>query len=399
MNADDVYVMSPMEIAWGYVFGHEPIANEPTDSGQQADPRRTLERILRDALRRTPCGVAFSGGRDSSLVLAVATHVARREGLSDPIAVTKVYPDVPESEESEWQELVLRHLGLRDWQRITIRDELDLLGPLATRNLRQHGVLWPPTVHGDQPVLESVRGGTLIDGEGGDEILDTRDHRIGSVTNVLRRPRPIQRRRVKSALAALAPAPLRRREVRRQLDSPSLPWLRPDARNALIVEACERVSSSPLSFAKSVRRVPYRRSQRLLRRNRVILAREHDVEIKSPLLDPDFVESIARVGGTLGNLDRTTTLRNLAPDLLPDAVLARESKALFGGAFWGRHVRNFAEQWRGDGLDDEMVDASELRRLWLSDDHHALTSALVQAAWIAGTTIDGSETASDRTPS
>src|SRR4029078_13541118 len=119
-----------------------------------------------DAVRRAPCGVAFSGGRDSSLVLAGATHVARREGVPDPVPVSRVFPDVAESEEHTWQETVVRHLGLDDWHRITIRDELDVVGPIPTPVVPQHGVLWPPTLAGDVPLVEVVRGGSMMDGEG-----------------------------------------------------------------------------------------------------------------------------------------------------------------------------------------------------------------------------------------
>ena len=51
------------------------------------------------ALRRPPCLVSFSGGLDSSALLAVATAVARREGLDDPVPATLVVPGSPESDE------------------------------------------------------------------------------------------------------------------------------------------------------------------------------------------------------------------------------------------------------------------------------------------------------------
>ena len=107
------------------------------------------------ALERPPCGVAFSGGRDSSLVLAVAVHVARREGLPEPIPITRVFPDVSESDEQLWQERVVRHLGLREWHRVTVHDELDVMGPHATAHLREHGIVWPPTIAGDAPAART----------------------------------------------------------------------------------------------------------------------------------------------------------------------------------------------------------------------------------------------------
>ncbi len=161
--------MTRTEIAFGYLFGHTGVL-EPPDR-LNPTPREALERVISLALRRPPCGVAFSGGRDSSAVLAVATHVARRDGLAEPIPITKVFPGVKDSQESEWQEAVLHHLGLEEWQRVVLTDELDLVGPLAGAHLVDHGVVWPPTVHGDAPVVELLRGGSLLDGEGGDEVL------------------------------------------------------------------------------------------------------------------------------------------------------------------------------------------------------------------------------------
>ena len=178
-DEQQLYVMRPLEIAACVVTGHDGTL-APSASGER-DPRRALELVVLEALQRPPCGVAFSGGRDSSAVLAVAVHVARREGLAEPIPITKVFPDVPTTEEQSWQERVIDHLGLDDWQRVVIHDELDLLGPLATANLVDHGVVWPPTIHGDRPVVDRVRGGSLIDGEGGDEVLGVTAHRIAPI--------------------------------------------------------------------------------------------------------------------------------------------------------------------------------------------------------------------------
>ena len=170
VSDQSLYVMTPTEIAWGYLVGYTG-SLPPASEGAPTEPRLTLERVIRRS-STPPCGVAFSGGRDSSAVLAVATHVARRDGLPDPVPITRVFPEAPATDETEWQELVVRHLGLRDWIRLQLTDELDLLGPLATPRLREHGVLWPPTLHGDIPLLEPVaQGGSLIDGEGGDEVF------------------------------------------------------------------------------------------------------------------------------------------------------------------------------------------------------------------------------------
>lgn len=378
--------MTKTEVAFGYPFGHDGTL-APSDHPTYT-PRQALEHVIAAALRRPPCGVAFSGGRDSSAVLAVATHVARREGLADPVPITKVFPDVIESEESEWQETVLRHLGLRDWQRVVLTDELDLVGPSAAAHLLAHGVVWPPTVHGDAPVTDLVRGGSLLDGEGGDEVLGVAAHRVAPATHLVRAPRPIRRQRITAALLAVSPAPVRTHWIRNQIRAQDIPWLRPGARDALASAMQQTERDAPLSFAASVRAVPRRRSQVIMSQNRRALARRHDVDISSPLLHPEFVHALARDGGVLGPIDRTAALRALVPDLLPDAVLTRSTKALFGGVFWADHTRAFVEGWTGEGLDDELVVVDELRRLWQSDRHNALTSALLQSAWLATSAPD-----------
>ena len=72
------------------------------------EPSAALERAVLPALLRPPCVVSFSGGRDSSLVLAAAVAVARSEGLAAPIPITVRFPASAESDEQEWQERVVR---------------------------------------------------------------------------------------------------------------------------------------------------------------------------------------------------------------------------------------------------------------------------------------------------
>jgi asparagine synthase (glutamine-hydrolysing) len=159
-------------------------------------------------------------------------------------------------------------------------------------------------------------------------------------------------------------------------------WLRPAALESMAEAMAGVEAHQPLSFAASVRMVPRRRTQTFALRNRRILAGPREVGIRCPLLDPDVVDALARDGGVLGRGDRTTVLRSLVADLLPDAILARTTKAEFGGAYMSVHTRSFAADWSGDGVDHDLVDAAELRRLWLSEDRIAPTAALLQAAWL-----------------
>ena len=130
-----------------------------------------LEEVMLPALRRPPAVVSFSGGRDSSAILAVATDVARRHGLDDPVPAIMRFPDAPATDETEWQELVLGHLGIRDPDVIELRDELDALGPTASAILDRRGVRWPGNAYLHEPVLERASGGSLLTGLGGDELF------------------------------------------------------------------------------------------------------------------------------------------------------------------------------------------------------------------------------------
>ncbi len=378
-----LYVMQPVEVLCGYVFGYA--TPEPSDSGHtDADPRQVLEEIVRRALLRAPCGVAFSGGRDSSTVLAVATHVARRDGLPEPIPITRVFPGVPGAEELEWQELVIRHLGLDNWHRVELTDELDLIGELAAPRLLEHGVSWPPTGHGDIPLLEPLSpGGSLLDGEGGDVVLGVTAHRVAPVTTLLRSPRPLRWSRLRSAGGALAPTRIRASHITRGYHDKGFSWLRPEVEDALVRFLGSSAAAEPLSFAASVRMAPHTRSDTLWAHNRQFFADQRGVRFTSPLLDPRFVEALARDGGWLGRGDRAAVLRRLVPDLLPDAILTRTSKASFGGAFLARPTREFAARWTGEGLDANLVDPDELRRIWQRGEGSFLVAALLQTAWLA----------------
>jgi asparagine synthase (glutamine-hydrolysing) len=279
--------------------------------------------------------------------------------------------------------LVIRHLRLRDWELVSIDDELDLVGPLATANLVEHGVVWPPMIHGDIPVLERLGGGTLIDGEGGDEVFGVAAHRIAPVSRLLRTPRPMHWHRVRRALGALAPGWLRARHVLRQMNRQPMPWLRPAAHAALAADLAELEHATPLSFQASLRLVPGRRAQVLGARNRRYLARLHGVDVSSPLLHVAVVDALARSGGIIGQGDRSAVLRSLFPDLLPDSVLGRTTKATFNAAFWGRHTRAFAESWSGGGVDADLVDPEVLRGIWVSEERQPITAALLQQAWLS----------------
>ena len=379
---DSMYVMTPMEVVLGWVDGWvDPPRESPIDEPIPG-PRAALEREILAALRRPPCGVSFSGGRDSSAILAVAVDLARREGLPAPIPITKVFPDAPETDESTWQELVIGHLGVEDWVRLTLHDELDLVGPLATSLLVRYGAVWPPLLHSNMPMLEVVRGGSLLTGEGGDEVLGVDAHRIAPITRMIRTPLAVRRRHVVPIAESIAPA---RWRARQQLNDPDADqrWLRPPAVEVLRQIVLEEERRKPLGFAASVRSWRLERGVDLAEQNEQLLASEYDVALIQPLAGHPVIEALARDGGRLGRGFRTTNLRRLVGDLLPDAVLTRTSKVDFDTTFMTHPTSEFAERWSGEGLDAELVDVELLRDIWRSDERPGLSDPLLQAAWLA----------------
>jgi hypothetical protein len=91
--------LASLEVATGIVLG---VDTPLVDEGPRRTPAEAIEAVLRPALERAPCLVSFSGGRDSSAVLASATDLARREGLPLPIPATNRFPDAPGSDEAVW---------------------------------------------------------------------------------------------------------------------------------------------------------------------------------------------------------------------------------------------------------------------------------------------------------
>ena len=222
-------VLTPLEVASSLVLGSVEGGRRST---VEADPRAAMERALVEPLRRGPCLVSFSGGRDSSAVLAVATAVARREGLAPPIPATLRFPTASDTAETEWQESVVSHLGLDDWIRLEATDELDCVGPVATAALARHGLLWPSNAHFHTPLFAHAHGGSFLTGIGGDEMLGpSRWLHARRVLAGQVRPRP---RDVLAVAFALAPPRVRRLVTRRRMRAP-FPWLRDD-----VVEHLER---------------------------------------------------------------------------------------------------------------------------------------------------------------
>jgi asparagine synthase (glutamine-hydrolysing) len=372
--------LSSLEIACGLVFGVEqPELRLPR--GIAETPVAALERVILPALRRPPCLVSFSGGRDSSAVLAVATRLARRERLPLPIPATNRFPSVETSDESGWQERVVVHLGLSDWVRLEFDDELDCVGPYATRVLRRHGLLWPFNAHFHAPLLERARGGSLLTGVGGDEAFSPPSWL--RATRVLSgRAWPVPRDVLRVGFA-LAPRRVRRRVIRRRAPGGMFAWLREPVRRHVLDLWADEASTEPLRWR---RRCGWWLSLRYVRlgiKSVGLLAADEDVLVQHPLASAELAAAMAAlsVGRRFGG--RSAAMLALFGDMLPEDALKRQSKASFDRAFWSTHSQILLERWNGEGVDRSLVDLEALRRVWSGTDPDPRSFTQLQAAWLA----------------
>ncbi len=379
------YRMNDWEVLVGFVRPTPPIRPRPLPPTGPT-PRAALEEVLAAELVKGPCFVSFSGGRDSSALLAVALDVARRRGLPEPVALTLRYPGNADTEEASWQQLVIDRLCPKVWEIVAVdREAAEFLGPEGTASLRAHGLLWPPALHLETAWMGRASGATVITGEGGDEIFGA--HRATSLQLLLRSLRE-QRGDVRPALRKLAreaaPARIRLPSARRRIAGAGhLTWLRPPLRDQALDDLACIAAGEPWSWSETVRAYARTPALRLGLANRDWLATSFGARFAHPYLEPTFVDAVARQGGRLGYVDRTEAMRRLFGDLLPDALLARTTKASFNTAFHGDATRAFARSWDGSGVDPDIVDVEVLRSSWLAERVHPGTTPLLQAAWLA----------------
>lgn len=376
-------VLSDEDVIAGHPFGRAP--GLPMPAAVHHDPRAALRAALLPALHRPPCVVAFSGGRDSSVLLAVASRIAAEEGLDRPVAHTFRYPGDPDAEESKWQEAAMAHLAERrlrpEWTRTEIVDELDLVGPVMEPLLRESGTpLYPPALAPTVVLTRIASGGSLVTGNFGDEVLG--NHRAGVLRAVWRRRARGMARSDWSATAfAISPGPLRRRIVARQDGGNA--WLRPPARTRVAVLNARADADLPLRWDRSVRAVMATRAATIGWQTRRWIAEQEGCSLVEPFGTPEFVECWARFGGRRGGPTRTGAVRLLSGSLLPQDLVVRRGKAVFNRSRFGPASRRFAQGWDGSGVDHSAVDAERLRQEWLADAPSSATALLLQQAWLA----------------
>jgi asparagine synthetase B (glutamine-hydrolysing) len=370
--------LTPLEIASGLPLGFEAEPPPLPVVPDGVEPLAAFEDAVRAALERPPCVVNFSGGRDSSAVLAVAARIARREGLPSPVPVTLRFSEASGPSEARWQEAVVRFLRLGEWVRLEVGEEIDYVGPVARRLLLRHGVLHPPVTPLFWLPLELARGGSLLTGLGGDAIAGgwLPPHFAQALAGRVR-PRP---RDLRALAYSLAPKPGRRAAMRFLLTRP--PWLRQRARRAFVRLRAKELASRPVRWDRFLAWEVGQRGSRAFEATLSILAADVDAVVAHPFHDRRFVAALAGAGGARGIGDRTTVMRALFSGDLPDDVLARWDKSHFAFAYFRGHTREFARRWEGGGVDANLVDPEVLRSAWLLKIVDARSALALQAAWL-----------------
>lgn len=370
-----------LEAAVGVPLGLRRRALTP-EGLQNGSARTAIEALFDQAIAAANgrAAVMFSGGRDSSVVLALATASCRRLGAPDPVAVTAVYPGDEAADEDSWQRLVMRHLDLQAHRRIVVTDQRRALSERARSSMTKRGSLWPPAVHTQDLFFEVAPRSALFTGEGGDGILEQR--RVTPVTLVRQDAPRVRASLALAALDALVPnAPHALGAIAARLATWELPWIRASARPR--IAQLDTVHRGPLHWGSATLFILKYRSIELLSHNTCKVAADWGVDLYHPLIEPSFVAALAEQGGAWGYRGRTDMFRRLFGDLLPDKILARQSKAAFNESRWGDDERDFASSWSGEGLVPSVIDVEALRAQWLSPRPHPAAIGLVQDAWLA----------------
>jgi Asparagine synthase len=371
--------LTRLEVITGWTAGIDPRAPDIAEAEPQDHPVVALERALLPAVAAPPCYVAFSGGRDSSVLLALATRVARSGGFEDPIPLTMRFRGVPEGEESAWQLNVVKHLRLEDWKVVQQDADIDLVGEQWQRSVSDTGLQWPPSAHGLLPLQRAASGGSFVHGDGGDQVFAGWSR--AAIIDAVARRRRLRLRDALGLIRAYGPPPMRRAIETRLAPTPA-PWLVPAARRAWAAHQGRAHAAEPRTWPAFLRWTRRERATFLMLETLERQSRLAGTTLITPFWDAAFLQALGRWGGRLGQGRRTALMLGMFSGVLPDHVLKRTTKAHFTRAFFNEPTRGFARGWDGPVPEPDVVMREPLRAAWLSDLPPNTSALLLQASWL-----------------
>ncbi|MDV6304439.1 asparagine synthase-related protein [Rhodococcus cerastii] len=380
--------LTDREIAYGFPIGS---AESEIRKGQplrrrrpQSSPIEILDRILMEALSKTPCVIAFSGGRDSSLLLARAAMVAKKHGLPRPVALTHRYPaEDTDAQETEWQNRVIDHLRLLDlpleWVINDVSTEFDILGKPLTNLLAANGrPFYPPASGSTLFDCKFASGGSVVTGEFGDELFgSSRSYRFRRAVSAFRLSEP---KTIKGVVRPLLRT-MRAVDVDEITQLTGVSWLTTEER-ALFLQDTKRAVDDSFGWRGEVRRKLTLRNLDVFVETRDRIAELFDCLAVDPFLDYKFIESWLDWVGYFG-MSRETAMSVLSDGLLPESVITRRGKAFFNRSRFGDETRKFLANWNGDGTSNPHVDAELMQAVWTQKLVPLQSALLLQQAWLA----------------
>ena len=177
----------------------------------------------------------------------------------------------------------------------------------------------------------------------------------------------------------------------RRTKEPTFPWLTKDAQDVIYeLGRGERVNE-PVRWRNRLQWFLNLRRVQMGPRTFEALSAGYDVLWGHPLQDPGFLSHLGAVSPTTGIGDRTSAMRYLFSDLLPDELLARPTKGRFSEVFWGPQTLEYARAWDGDGVDTSIVDVEGLKREWSQPLPRQTSGLLLHQVWLSkqGSTAEG----------
>jgi hypothetical protein len=369
--------LTTLDVAYGMPLGKRRRRRLAPSAGSLGE---AVERVFAGCFEQGRCYLPFSGGRESTMLLAVAASYARRHGHMDPVPVTLRFADPALAGQRRVQEQVIAHLALNDWESVDVDGQLDLVGPVARRILLRTGPMWPANAHMMVPLIEAAHDGVFVLVTGlMDFFAFWRWAPLAAVVAGQRRPRLDD---LTLLAGTLMPLSLRARYLSRRMGPPPT-WLRPAAEHRARALMARRQADVPVRFDHALMEQTTHRCFESATSAFQAIGEAVGTMIVQPLRRDDVVAAIAGAGGRRGFGDQRAMLERLCERLVPRELMIPRPVPSLTATFFADATRQFAAGWDGAGLDESIVDPEALRRTWLSDRPDTRTGCLLQYAWLS----------------